>query len=187
MVRFATKFIKKLTEKLIIRNAIASDARAMGDLQRRVFPTLSAAELLTQDHFSRHIEIFPEGQVVVMFGARLIASTSTFRCQYPSRDHTFLGITGNLSISTHDPMGAWLYGFDMGVDPALQGLGLGRYLYSAQQEIARSLNMRDQVIAGMPSGYGKVKATLPFDEYYTQLLDGEIFDPTVSVQMKMGS
>lgn len=179
-------FLKKLSETLCVRNAIASDAGAMADLQRRVFPTLSAAELLAEKHFSRHIETFPEGQLVVMYGKRLIASTSTFRCRYPSPDHTFLGITGDLLIGTHDCSGEWLYGFDMGVEPALQGLGLGRYLYSARQEIARLLNMRGQVIVGMPAGYGKCSASLPFEEYYAQLLRGEIFDPTVSIQMKMG-
>lgn len=186
MVAIDTMFLKKLSHNLLIRTARPSDGQAMADLQRRVFPTLSAAELLTEEHFRQHIETFPEGQVVVVHGSRLVASTSTFRCHYPSSAHTFLEITGNLSICTHNPQGEWLYGFDMGVDPALQGLGLGRYLYCARQEIARSLNMQGQVIVGMPSGYGKRSAYLPFDEYYRQLLSGEIFDPTISVQMKVG-
>ena len=179
-------FLKQITKKLLIRTALTSDGKAMGELQRRVFPTLSAAELLTAEHFCRHIEVFQQGQLVVVFGSQLIASTSTFRCHYPSRHHTFLDITGNRLISTHDPLGPWLYGFDMGVDPALQGLGLGRYLYAARQEIARSLSMQGQVIVGMPSGYGKVSSSVPFDDYYAQLLRGELFDPTVSVQLKMG-
>ena len=179
-------YLKKLTDRLVLRNALPADAGAMGDLQRRVFPTLSPSELLTERHFAQHIKTFPEGQLVVTFNNTVIASTSTLRCRYPSPRHTFLEITGDLTICTHDPDGEWLYGFDMGVDPALQGLGFGRYLYAARNEIARMLNMSGQVITGMPSGYGKVKATLPFDEYYTRLLSGEVFDPTVSVQMKMG-
>lgn len=186
MVLMEGMFLKQITEKLLIRNALPSDGRAMGDLQRRVFPTLSAAELLTEEHFCRHIEVFPQGQIVVVFGSQLIASTSTFRCRYPSRHHTFLDITGNRLISTHDPVGPWLYGFDMGVDPALQGLGLGRYLYSARQELVRSLNMQGQVIVGMPSGYGKVSDSFLFEDYYAQVRRGELFDPTISVQLKMG-
>jgi len=186
MVAIGCMFLKQVTARLLVRNALLSDGRAMEDLQRRVFPTLSAAELLTEEHFCRLIEIFPEGQLVIVHGTQLIASTSTLRCRYPSTNHTFLGITGNLFIDTHDPMGEWLYGLDMGVDPALQGLGLGRYLYAARHEIAKSLNMRGQVIVGMPSGYGAVNDSLPFDEYYSRLLRGEIFDPIVSVQMKMG-
>ena len=186
MVAIGCMFLKQITAKLLVRNALPSDGRAMEDLQRRLFPTISAAELLTEEHFCRHIEIFPQGQLVIVYGTQLIASASTLRCRYPSTNHTFLGITGNLFIDTHDPMGEWLYGLDMGVDPALQGLGLGRYLYAARHEIAKSLNMSGQVIVGVPSGYGKVRDSLPFDEYYSRLLRGEIFDPTVSVQMKMG-
>jgi len=186
MLSIGKMFHRELTEHLILRCAVPSDARSMADLQRRVFPTLSAAELLTEEHFRRHIEVFPQGQLVITYCSRLIASTSTFRCAYPAADHTFLGITGDRLLGTHDPSGEWLYGFDMGVDPALQGLGLGRYLYAARQEIARTFKLQGQVIVGMPSGYGKCSATVPFEEYYRQLLCSEVFDPTVSIQMKLG-
>jgi hypothetical protein len=186
MVMIYSMFLKKLSANLLIRHALVTDSCAMADLQRRVFPTLSAAELLTEEHFSRHIEIFPEGQLVVVYGTRLIASASSFRCSYPSRHHTLLGITGDLFIGTHDPTGPWLYGFDMGLDPAVQGLGLGRHLYCARQEIVRSLKMHGQVIVGMPAGYGARSGSLSIEEYYARLLSGEIFDPAVSVQMRMG-
>lgn len=175
-----------LTDRLIIQNAAPRHANAMGRLQRRVFPTLSASELLTAEHFAKHIEIFPEGQFVILFDGVVIGSTSTFRTVYPKSRHTFLEATGNLWISSHNPEGEWLYGFDLGIDPDMQGLGLGRLLYRARSEICRKLGMAGQVIVGMPSGYGKLSSSLPFGDYYQQVIDQNVFDPTVSMQMRMG-
>lgn len=182
----ASMYMRQLSDQIVIRSAVAADVPAMAELQRRVFPTLCPTQLLSEEHFAAHIDIFPAGQIVVMFNDRLIGSTSTFRCPYPPAHHTFVSITGDLWLTTHDPEGAWLYGFDMGIEPKLQGFGLGRYLYRARSELTRQLGMAGQVIVGMPSGYGKVSGTVPFDLYYEKILSGEVFDPTVSMQMRMG-
>ena len=179
-------YFKKLHDDLIIRNAKPADAEAMGALQKKVFPTLSAAELMSSGHFASHIKIFKQGQIVIEYKHNIIASTSTLRCQFPPANHTFLSITADRTIESHDPQGEWMYGIDIAVEPNLQGLGLGRYLYIALSEIARDLGLAGQVTVGMPIGYGKVKDKLSFEEYYRQILSGEVFDPTVSMQMKIG-
>jgi GNAT superfamily N-acetyltransferase len=179
-------FHKSIGQKLVIQNAEMHHAAAMASVQRRVFPTLSANELIGEEHFSRHIELFPEGQFVVLLDGTVIASTSTFRTSFPNAHHTFLGITGDLWLTTHDPVGQWMYGFDMGVDPEFQGLGLGRIMYRARNDMALRLGMKGQVIVGMPSGFGKVSSQMTFPDYLEGVKTHSIFDPTVSVQIKMG-
>lgn len=177
---------RHLTTALSIQNATADHAQAMAVLQKRVFPTLSATELLTADHFAEHIRLFRRGQFVALLNGEVIGSTSTFRTRFPNSQHTFLEVTGNLSLSTHDESGDWLYGFDLGVDPDFRGLGLGRLLYRARSEMALRLGLKGQVIVGMPSGFGKVMEKMSFDNYYKQIISKAVFDPTVSMQMKMG-
>jgi predicted N-acetyltransferase YhbS len=182
----ATMYSRRITKALTIQCAEKQHAAAMAELQRKVFPTLSANELLTEKHFAEHISIFPEGQLVALLNGEVIGSTSTFRTKFPSHKHTFLEATGNLWLNTHDNEGEWLYGFDMGVDPDFRGIGLGRLMYKARGEICVDLGLEGQVIVGMPSGYGKVMSKVPFETYYDQMLNNIVFDPTVSMQMKMG-
>ena len=177
---------RHLTRELRIQNATHNHAKAMGVLQKRVFPSLSPSELLTADHFAEHIRLFPRGQFVALLNDEVIGSTSTFRTQFPNSQHKFLEVTGNLSLSTHDENGDWLYGFDLGVDPDFRGLGLGRLLYRARSEMVERLGLKGQVIVGMPSGFGKVMGKMSFDDYYKQIITKAVFDPTVSMQMKMG-
>lgn len=169
------------------RNTIAEDAKKLEALQQKVFPTLSAEERLSGQHYLRHIELFPEGQFVVTDGDRLIAMSSTMRTNHSlEADHTFLEISDNLWLNTHDPQGAWLYGMDMGVDPAYRGQGVARALYRARQELCRKLGLKGQVTVGMLNGYLPYKDQLTVEEYGARVLRGELTDPTITPQQKVG-
>ncbi len=178
---------KELPQGYIIQQTEARHATALDALQRLVFPTLAEEERMAERHYLHHLEVFPQGQMVLMDGDEVIGMTSSIRYHLSLEDHTFLGVSDNLWFNTHEPQGDWLYGMDMGVHPRYRGQGLARQLYRARQEICRSLGLKGQVIVGMPIGYVDYAREMSLDEYYEHLIEGSIYDPTVSTQMRMGA
>ncbi len=53
-------------------------------LQRLVFPKLAEDEILHAAHYLKHLEIFPEGQLVALDGKKVIGGTTTMRRLAPT-------------------------------------------------------------------------------------------------------
>ena len=177
---------KEILGKYTLQTATPEYAKQEAELQKIVFPTLSEEELMTEAQYKRHIELFPEGQMIVLDGDRVIAATTTLMQNHHKGHHTFLEISDNLWLGTHDPKAEWLYGLDVSVHPDYQGRGIGREIYNARQEVARDLGCLGQMTAGMPIGFDKVKDQMTIAEYCDKLIKGEIIDPTVTAQTKCG-
>jgi GNAT superfamily N-acetyltransferase len=177
---------KEILGKYTLQTATLETAKQQAELQGIVFPTLSEEELMTEEQYKRHITIFPEGQMVVLDGDQVIASSTTLQQNYHKGHHTFLDVSDNLWLGTHDPNAEWLYGLDVSVHPDYQGKGIGRQIYNARQEVAKELGTKGQLTAGMPIGYDKVKDQMTIGEYCEKLIKGEIIDPTVTAQTKCG-
>ncbi|MFV5695601.1 GNAT family N-acetyltransferase [Flavobacterium sp. LB3P122] len=173
--------------QFVIRNAKLEDVIQMEYVQSQCYPTLHESEILNRKHFANHIKIFPEGQIVVENEGKVIASASTFRCNFPEHDSTFLEETDNLWLTNVQvPDGDWLYGIDMGVLPEYRGLGLSKELYKARHDVCKSLGITGQIIAGMTIGYGKVKDKMTIAAYCEALEKKEFTDPTITPQRNAG-
>ena len=164
---------------------------ALAELQRIVFPTLDPSERFGAGHYRRHVEIFPEGQFVALADERPntpIAATTTLRLNLDldNPQHRFPEFLGGLFLTAHDPKGEWLYGADVGVHPSWRRRGIARALYAARQSTAVRLGLRGQLTVGMLNGYGAAADRMSAAEYYEGLVAGEIQDPTVSAQMRIG-
>ena len=179
-------YYKELKNGYVIRNSQPEHAEGLARLQKIVFPKLSDDEIFTKEHYLRHIEVFPEGQFVILDGDRVIGMSTTVRSKLLDKPHTFLEASGNLMLDNHDPEGDWLSGLDVGVDPAYRGNGLGREIYRARQELVHHLGLKGQFTVGMINGYHRYKDKLSTREYFDKLANGEINDPTVSVQQRIG-
>lgn len=178
---------KILDDKFLIRIAKPEDAIQMEHVQSRCYPTLHKSEILDRNHFANHIKVFPEGQIVVEKEGVVVASASTFRCDFPEHDSTFLEETDNLWITkVQIPNGDWMYGIDMGVLPEYRGLGLSKEMYKARNEVCEELGLKGQIIAGMTIGYGKVKDKMTIAEYCEALIKNELTDPTITPQRNAG-
>lgn len=176
-----------LNNEFLIRNARIEDAIQMEYVQSQCYPTLHQSEILDRKHFANHIKVFPEGQIVVEKDGKIVASASTFRCNFPEHDSTFLEETDNLWITNVQiPDGDWMYGIDMGVLPEFRGLGLSKEMYKARHDICKQLGLKGQIIAGMTIGYGKAKDKMSIEEYCQALEKNEIKDPTITPQKNAG-
>jgi len=181
-------YSKKLGNGIIIRSTQAEDAEQLEQLQVKVFPTLADEERFKAAHYHRHLEVFAEGQFVAADRHRIVGMTTTIRYHFDfdHLDHTFEEMIDGGWIGTHDPSGRWLYGLDLGVDPDYRRMGIARELYFARQWLVENRDLKGQITVGMPSGYGKLKDRITAQEYFEKLVNGQLVDPTLSPQMKIG-
>src|SRR3954453_5379538 len=181
-------YYRKLADGLVVLHTRPEHALQLEELQRLCFPTLADAERFKQRHYLKHLELFPDGQFVVLDGDTVVGATTTLRLQFDFDhiDHTFADIIQGGWLTSHQPTGDWLYGADVGVDPAYRGRGLATALYAARQETVWRLGLRGQVTAGMIPGYGAVKQWMSAEEYYREVVAGRIKDQTLSMQLGLG-
>jgi len=159
-------------------------------VQRAAFPTLAEDEIITAAHYTEHIRRFPEGQIAVLNSAgQVVAGSTDFRTNtvdFSDFEHRYIDAVAGNWLSRHDPQGVWLYGADIGVLPAYRQRGIARRLYEARRHLIRRLNLRGHVAGGLLKGFSAYKAVMPVEEYVAKIIAGELFDPTVSVQLRCG-
>jgi len=159
-------------------------------VQRAAFPTLAEDEIITAAHYAAHIRRFPEGQLAVLNAAgQVVACSTDFRTNavnFDAFEHRYIDAVAHNWLSHHDPQGQWLYGADIGVLPAYRRRGLARRLYEARRDVIRRLNLRGHVAGGLLRGFSAYQATMSVEEYVAQVIAGELFDPTLSVQLRCG-
>ncbi|MBM3808952.1 MAG: 4-aminobutyrate--2-oxoglutarate transaminase [Acidimicrobiia bacterium] len=177
-----------LADGLVVTSARPEHAPALEALQCVVFPTLADEQRFKARHYLRHLELFAEGQLVVLDGDRVVAATATIRLTFDFAHvtHTFSEIIQGGWLTSHEPEGPWLYGADLGVHPSYRRRGLAQALYAARQQLVWRLGLRGQVTAGMLSGYGAVRHRMSAEQYYEELCAGRLTDPTLSMQRSIG-
>ena len=158
-------------------------------VQRVVFAHLPEIAQYTAEMYRQHIAVFPEGQFTALVtenGKPVVAgATTTFRI------HDFDHVRQPFGEATawlkdHDPNGAWLYGVDMSVHPQYRRRGIASLIYTARAELVRRLNLRGEVAAGLLAGYHRYQDSLTIEQYFKKVAAGELDDPTVSMQMRVG-
>ena len=179
---------QELPGGLLLVNSRPEHAAQLQDLQDIVFPTLALEERFRAHHYLKHIEIFPEGQFVVLDGTKVVGMTSTIRLNFDFEhtNHTFADVIQGGYLTSHEPDGPWLYGADIGTHPEYRRRGIARALYIARHAVVRHFKLAGQVTVGMMSGYGAIKHTMTPELYYAGLESGKLKDPTVSAQVHLG-
>ena len=181
-------YTRRLENDLTVIHARPEHAEQLEALQLVCFPTLADEERFKARHYRKHLELFDEGQFVALDGDRVVGATATIRMHFDFEhiSHTFGDIIQGGWLTSHEPDGDWLYGADIGVDPAYRGRGLATALYAARQELVWRRGLKGQVTGGMLRGYGAVKHTMTAEDYYAGVVDGRIKDETLSMQLGIG-
>lgn len=157
-------------------------------LQRTCYPTLGLHELMRVEHFTSQYQIFPEGQIVVLDGERVIGQGSGFFIDFDfdHPNHRFKEICDNFYFTRHNPSGAYYYGADISVHPDYRGQGIGKRIYAARQAIVQRYNKQGIVAGGLIPGYAAYKGKLSVQEYVDRVVAGALQDATLSFQLRSG-
>lgn len=160
----------------------------MEQLQRDCYPTLGEGELMRVPHFARQYEVFPQGQFIALDGNQVIGMGSGFFIDFDfdHPNHTFREICDGFYFTKHDPRGAYYYGADVSVHPDYRRKGIGSRLYDARTGLVRRANRRGIVAGGLVPGYPRYRDRMSVHEYVERVVRGELADPTLSVQLRVG-
>jgi GNAT superfamily N-acetyltransferase len=161
---------------------------ALEELQRIVYPTLGAAELMRAEHFAAQYQLFPQGQFVALINGQVVGQGSGFFIDFDfdHPNHSFREICADFYFTNHDPDGDYYYGADISVHPDFRGRGIGRRLYDARKNLVRQANRRGIVAGGLIPGYAAYKSELPPQQYVDRVVAGELRDSTLNFQLSMG-
>ncbi len=144
-------------------------------------------------HIMAQVERFPEGQFVSVYQKDdnkelVVGMAATMRTSHPptKTQHSWLDAIGGLTIKNHEPDGEWLYGVEMAVNPKYHRNGIGTQLYKKRFQLVKDLNLRGWYAVGMLMGYENHADKMDVVTYGNKVIAGEIYDPTVSMQINRG-
>lgn len=178
--------VNGLPSEFNVRQMTLDDTPAVVELQLRAFPGLPPWR---PDQLEHHLEVFPEGQLVVSDAAgRILGSASSLLIDWDdyAESANWSSITGDGSFDTHNPLGKTLYGADMGVDPEARKQGIGTMLYEARKELIRERGLKRLLTGGRIAGYSRVADQLTAKEYVAEVVAGKRRDPALSFQLENG-
>jgi len=169
--------------RLEIRNLRPADYADIKSIMDKVYPDLGGA--WPRRKYLAMLKAFPEGQICIDDNGRAVAAALAVIVDYAKlgNQHTYEEITGDSYLTTHDPNGDVLYGIDVFVDPAYQGMRLGRRLYEARKELCENLNLRAIIAGGRIPNYSSHAHEMSPQKYIEAVKRKEIFDPILSFQL----
>lgn len=175
----------------VIRLRKEADLRSIIDLMKRVYPPerFGQGAIWKEENLRRHIATFPDGQLVALSPTGdMLGTSTTMRVsrQAALSPHGWMEITGQGTLSTHNPDGDVLYGVNIAVDPVFQGQSVGKALYHARIDLARRLKCSAFAAGARIPGYQAHQRTLSPEAYIKAVISGELFDPTLSKQIHLG-
>ena len=168
---------------LVVRPLRTDDFDAILRLHGLCFPGM---ETWGPGDLAALVEHFPEGQIGVEVDGRLVATSLSLTVDVDELAHTYADVVGDDVMDHHDPDGDTLYGIEVAVDPAFQGLRIGRRLYEERKALCRRLNLRRIVIGGRLPGYHRVAGDVTAQAYVEAVVARERAEPVLSFQLANG-
>jgi len=172
-------------KELIIRPLRLEDYERITEMQQRCFPRMRP---WSREQFASQLRIFPEGQIGIEYGGRLVGSSSSLILDFGMYEgqHTWAQVTDSGMIRSHNPQGKTLYGMEIMVDPDHRGMKLARRLYDARKELARERNLMGIVLGGRIPGYHRHADRMSAREYVDKVLNKSLVDPVLTAQLANG-
>lgn len=173
---------------LVFTNVSPGYADEMVDLELLCFPSVARDDLLTAEGVRLQAELFPQGSFIVLDEGRLVGMASGVLVDFDitSPQHRMGRVVGREGVGKHDPDGDWYYGTDIAVHPDYRGRGIARKLYELRKQLVVDLGRKGIVAGGVIPGYADHKDRMTAQDYVDRVAGGELFDPTLSVQIANG-
>ena len=180
--------IRPVNSRLCYRNIESRWAEALEALELRAFPSVDPADLYCTEELRGLAEAFPEGNFVVLDGDEPIAMGLGVRVDFDLErpQHRLKDLMAQGGRAGHDPDGEWYYGTDVSVDPRYRRRGIGSRLYDLRKGVCRELGLRGIIAGGVIPGYADHKASLSAAQYVEKVAAGELYDPTLTFQVRNG-
>ncbi|HTL80476.1 MAG TPA: bifunctional GNAT family N-acetyltransferase/carbon-nitrogen hydrolase family protein [Bacteroidia bacterium] len=175
---------EKDIRKVEIRHLVLSDYMGLRDSMVEAYKSWHGS-VWTEENIQQLLEIFPEGQVVVLVNGKVVGCALSIIVNYASYgdDHTYQQITGNYTFGTHRKDGDTLYGIEVFIHPDFRGLRLARRLYDARKELCEKLNLKAIVFGGRIPNYAEHSGLMTPKEYINKVKMKEIYDPVLTFQL----
>lgn len=135
------------------------------------------------------VALFPIGTPIVLDGDRPIGMGTGI---FTNVDFDNMPPTENELLydendeSRHDPDGDYYFGSDLAVHPDYRGRGIARKIYNWRKKQVTDNNKKGFVAAAVLPGFADHRGKLTIHEYVDKVVAKELFDPTLSVQMRNG-
>ncbi len=180
--------LKTVMTNVKIVNIQPEHAPQLRQLQLLCFPTVPPDELFHEEDFLEMADTFPGGTFVALgredtredivgLGAGIYVDIDLAHPPHSLAEILDKG---------HDPAAPWYYGTDISVHPEWRGRGIGHLLYDARKAVVRRDNRRGIVAGGFIPGFANYKETMGVAEYVKKVVAGELYDPTLSFQLRHG-
>jgi GNAT superfamily N-acetyltransferase len=157
-------------------------------LEHKAFPNTEPEGLFTVEGVHAYADIFPEGFFVCLDQGRVVGQAAGILLDFDfdDRQHTIAEITGEHQCANHRAEGDWYYGTDIVVDPEYRRRGIGQALYELRKDVVRRLGKKGIVAGGYMPGFADHKDKMSAAAYIEGVVGGEIYDATLTFQIKNG-
>ena len=114
-----------IEKQVVVRQICMDDYEQITRIQERCFPGMKP---WSREQIESQLSVFPEGQICIEYGGRLIASSSSLILDFAlySNWHNWKEVADGGFIRNHNPEGNTLYGIEIMVDPEFRGMKLAR-------------------------------------------------------------
>ncbi len=171
--------------QMVVRPLKMDDYDQLVELQKKCFPGMKP---WTREQIESQLKHFQAGQICVVFKDKLIGSSSSLIIEIDEyADSTsWSDVSEKGMITNHDEEGDTLYGIEIMVDPEFRNMKIGRRLYEARKQLARTLNLKRIVIGGRIPNYGKYSDKLTVHQYVEKVMSKKLHDPVLTFQLANG-
>lgn len=142
-------------------------------------------------HLRRHVEIYPEGQFVVMENGFVVGCASSCILSEDNwqAHRSWYETVGGPMANNHDPNGTTLYGLDICVNPDYRRRGIGRLLYQARFDLVRREDLGRYGTGCRLPGYLSWSSSAEnssVEGYVQEVLNGKAQDRTLTPLLRYG-
>jgi len=172
---------------IVVRNTEPEDFDTIERISRITYPDDFP---WTAEYLSKHLIVFPEGQFVAVDTetGEVVGMAASLIINWDDYDRldNYDEFTDDGWFANHDPSGRTLYGAEFMVDPVRRGEGIGSLLYDARKEFVREQGLLRIRAGARLAEYASRAAEMSAKDYVRKIMAGEIYDPTLSFQLKRG-